>query len=122
MHLGVQLNKNLAPKVRTFFESVCPLLFAARAEFCRQVGGRYRFRIRGDGGGDWVLDFATLQVLSGDSAADNNLTVTMSAVSFVELLQGTLDVPVAMADGRLSYEGERSCFFHLATFTNPLPA
>src|SRR5262245_54811035 len=74
-----------------FFTSVCPKVLTVHEAICKRIGGNYAFRLFGDGGGQWTLDYAASQVHDGvrDGA---DLYVEMTASDFAEMLKGTLDV------------------------------
>jgi hypothetical protein len=106
-------------KVKTFFETVCPVLLQIREALCRAAGGRYAFDLAGHQGGCWTLDFTALTVSPRLEPAD--LTLRMSAQDFAAVLQGKLDVRSAVATGHVSFTGDQFLFGNLAALTAPLP-
>ncbi len=104
--------------IRSFFEHLCPLLLRERAELCGELGGKFAFRITGEGGGEWLLDLERQQVAARRGDAD--LTIQMDADDFDDLLAGKLDAAMAIDSGQLLFRGEQRLFDHLAQFLAPL--
>jgi hypothetical protein len=112
-----RIGKKPQPSAKAFFEDVCTTLFRMRADDCRAMGGTYCFELKGRGGGSWTLDFANTTLIRRECEATLVLRTTTEA--FEALLAGELDVPVAVADGTLTFEGDPKLFSNLAKFTAP---
>jgi hypothetical protein len=91
-----------------FFTELLPPVLARRAETLKKLGGTYGFRVHGEG--DWVIDFSSSTILrTGFETAD--LQIETRPAELQKLLQGTLDVQAAYADGSFDMRGRRSRFF-----------
>jgi putative sterol carrier protein len=67
----------------------------------------YQFDLTGDGGGEkWVkLHDGTGEM--GDGQAESpNITITMAASDFIELVEGKLDGTMAFMSGKLKVKGD----------------
>lgn len=94
-----------APQVATFFREHCARYFQHAVAARRTAPYRVAFDISGSAGGRFTLDLAQGRVEPQLSAtADAKLEVP--AADFVRLLEGKLDVPRAVAEGRLVYSGQ----------------
>lgn len=64
------------------------------------------------------MNFATLTVEPRVREAD--LTIAMKAVDFESMMDGSLDVALAIQSGDLVFSGDGELFENLAAFTKPL--
>lgn len=94
-----------APQVATFFREHCAQYFRHAMPARGTAPYRVAFDISGAAGGRFTLDLSRGLVEPQLSAtADAKLEVP--AADFVHLLEGKLDVPRAVAEGRLVYTGQ----------------
>ncbi|WP_027364920.1 SCP2 sterol-binding domain-containing protein [Desulfotruncus alcoholivorax] len=76
----------------------------------------YQFSLSGDGGGEYfvVFDNGTAQVNEG--TADNpNITISMEAADFQDMVDGKLDGMGAFMSGKLKVTGDMSLAMRLQT-------
>ncbi len=76
----------------------------------------YQWDVTGDGGGQWnaVIADGALTVSSG--TADNpNITITISAGDWLDMLNGKLDGQMAFMSGKLKIKGDMSLAMKLKT-------
>jgi putative sterol carrier protein len=67
----------------------------------------YQFCLTGEGGGDFYFRGVDGKGVITEGLADSpNLTVTMSAVDFTEMLSGTLSPTAAFMSGKLKVKGD----------------
>jgi alkyl sulfatase BDS1-like metallo-beta-lactamase superfamily hydrolase len=114
--LSVQEPKDLTPA--EFFGDHCPKVLQAQKVPCAQLGGRYGFRIFGERGGAWTLDFATAEVQVG--LADKvDLYLEMDDKDFFTLVKGSLDVVATINAGRIRIDGDPKLLGNLAAVLQP---
>jgi len=78
---------------------------AARAEEARQVDALYKFILKGDDGGTWMVDLTqTPGVEEKDAPAP--CTLTMSTGDFVAMMEGNEPPQVLFFSGKLQIEGD----------------
>lgn len=75
-----------------------------RSSALREVGGVVRIELSGDGGGSWLIDFATGK--AAPAAAKVDCIVRASARDFMALLEGRMSVSDGLVTGRLQASGE----------------
>ena len=76
----------------------------------------YQWDVTGDGGGQWnaVITDGALAVSQG--TADNpNITITISASDWLDMLNGKLDGQMAFMSGKLKIKGDMSLAMKLTT-------
>jgi putative sterol carrier protein len=85
-----------------------------RREAAADLTAVYQLRLTGDGGGVWQLSIADQQcaVLPGP-AERPDVTITMAAGDWVDLLSGRLDGYNAFFQGRIRVEGDLSLALRL---------
>ncbi len=67
----------------------------------------YQFNISGDGGGEWNVKVGGGNVEVGTGRAENpNITLTMDAGNFVDLVSGKLNAQTAFLTGKLKIQGD----------------
>jgi putative sterol carrier protein len=78
---------------------------AARPDEARQVGALYKFVLKGDDGGTWMVDLTQNPgVEEKDAAAP--CTITMSTADFVTMMQGSEPPQVLFFAGKLQIDGD----------------
>jgi len=74
----------------------------------------YQLHLTGDGGGHWHLTIAEQQcTLTNGSHPEPDVTITMTADDWVDLLSGRLDGYVAFLEGRVEVKGDLSLALRL---------
>jgi hypothetical protein len=104
------------PTPAELFGELVPRALAAHPDKARKVDGVFRFKITGDGGGDWIVDLTadppTCVETEGGSA---KVTIEISADDFREMLtDGQAGMRLYLED-KLKIEGD-------AELANRLPA
>jgi len=67
----------------------------------------YQFNITGDGGGSWNVKIAGGQAAVAEGTVDGpNITLTMTAADFGDLLSGKLSGQTAFLTGKLKIQGD----------------
>lgn len=67
----------------------------------------YQFVITGEGGGEWAVTVANDQVTVSEGKAEKaNITLTMSAQDFLDLVAGKLNGQTAFLTGKLKIQGD----------------
>jgi len=78
-----------------------------KPEAAEGMNAVYCFKITGDGGGDWTVAIADRKCAVAPKAAEKaDLTVTISAQDWLDLLAGKLDPMAALAAGKLVLDGD----------------
>jgi (3R)-3-hydroxyacyl-CoA dehydrogenase / 3a,7a,12a-trihydroxy-5b-cholest-24-enoyl-CoA hydratase / enoyl-CoA hydratase 2 len=78
---------------------------AARPDEARQVGALYKFVLKGDDGGTWMVDLTeSPSVQEKDGSAP--CTLTLSTSDFVALMQGNEPPQALFFAGKLQIEGD----------------
>jgi putative sterol carrier protein len=105
------------PTAEDFFHGIAPKLLNVRKRAVVKLGGRFGFRLSGEGGGAWTVSFDEARVLEGAEAAD--VVVGMPGEDFIKLLKGSLDIEQAMDEGRIQLEGDVEKLSVLAAVFRP---
>ncbi len=67
----------------------------------------YQFDLTGEGGGEKWVKLADETGLFGSGQAENpNITITMAAADFLDLVDGKLDGTMAFMSGKLKVKGD----------------
>jgi putative sterol carrier protein len=76
----------------------------------------YQWDITGEGGGKWnaVIDNGNITVSEGQHASPN-ITITVSAKDWLDILNGKLDGQMAFMSGKLKVKGDMSLAMKLKT-------
>ncbi|RJP26354.1 MAG: sterol-binding protein [Candidatus Abyssobacteria bacterium SURF_5] len=76
----------------------------------------YQWDITGEGGGKWnaVIDNGNIQVSEGQHASPN-ITITVAAKDWLDILNGKLDGQMAFMSGKLKVKGDMSLAMKLKT-------
>lgn len=103
-------------EVAAFFDQVPSKV---NKEKIKDMNCIYQFNITGDGGGDWNIAIANGNATVNQGVADNpNITLTMEAGNFVNLLQGKLNGQMAFMTGKLKIKGEMGLAMKLQSVFN----
>lgn len=97
-----------------FFADLAPRILARRKG---HRSGTVAFRIEGPRGGAWQLDLDRGEITSIE--ASSNASIAMSDRDFAALARGTLDIPRAVKEQRISAEGDREALVALAAILKP---
>lgn len=89
---------------RYFFENVCPAVLECAPESARTPGGRVAFRIHGERGGDFVVDFASAGIDA--EVTRHDVFLELSQADFGQLVSGALDLDNAVEGGRVRFRGD----------------
>ena len=76
-------------------------------EAAKGLNAVYQFDLSGDGGGKWhvVIKDQTCEVKEG-AAASPNITISMSAQDYLDMISGKLNGQMAFMSGRLRIAGD----------------
>lgn len=76
----------------------------------------YQWDVTGDGGGTWnaVITNGAIAVSEG-AAASPNITITVAAGDWLDILNGKLDGQMAFMSGKLKIKGDMSLAMKLKT-------
>ena len=96
----------MADTVKEAFDAM-PSSFKAEAAAGMNVV--YQYCIEGDGGGDWNCVIADGALTVNEGTHDSpNVTLTMAAPDFIDLINGKLNGQMAFMAGKLKISGEMS--------------
>ncbi len=91
-------------QVAEFFQQVPSKIDPAKIKGMNVV---YQFVITGEGGGEWAVTVANDQVTVSEGKAEkSNITITMSAQDFLDLVAGKLNGQTAFLTGKLKIQGD----------------
>ncbi|HYC00043.1 MAG TPA: SCP2 sterol-binding domain-containing protein [Candidatus Limnocylindrales bacterium] len=95
-----------ATSAKQVFE-VMPSRFNAAA--AQGVNATYQFDLTGDGGGTWQVKVAngTCEVSEG-APGPANITITMAASDYLDMINGKLNPQMAFMGGKLKIKGDMS--------------
>lgn len=81
------------------------------------IDATYQWDITGDGGGKWwaKLSDGSIEVSEGE-AANANITLTVGAQDWVDIVNGKLDGQMAALTGKLKIQGDISLALKLQSF------
>jgi putative sterol carrier protein len=94
------------------------ILFGLVKRFCAQeaagVSATYQLNLTGDEGGNWYLSVSDEKCSVGTgTSAHSDVTITMTADDWVDLLSGKLDGYTAFLQGRVDVQGDLSLALRL---------
>jgi putative sterol carrier protein len=90
----------------------------ARPAAMQGVTAVYQFVLEGEGGGNYVLRFQDGAGTIEEGTADNpNVTITMEAADFVDMISGKLNAMVAFMGGKLKLQGDMALAMKLQSIT-----
>lgn len=74
------------------------------------VNATYQFDLTGDGGGTWQVAVANggCTVAQGAPNASPNITITMAAGDYLDMINGKLNPQMAFMGGKLKIKGDMS--------------
>ncbi len=93
--------------VQDVFEKHIPERIAAKPDMPAKINSVYQFVLSGDGGGEYFVDLTQAEnhVQKGTHASPN-VTVTMAAGDFINMIGGKLNAQMAFMSGKLKVKGE----------------
>ncbi len=95
-----------ATSVEQVFE-VMPSRFNAQA--AQGVNATYQFELTGDGGGTYHVKIADGKCEVNKGPAENpNITITMAAQDYLDMINGKLNPQMAFMGGKLKIKGDMS--------------
>ena len=103
---------------KEFFDEIVPKVLDARKDPCKELGGIYGFRLIGETGGAWTLDFNKASLADG-VAEETDLYLEMDAEDFAKMFTGMLDMEKAAREGGIRFEGDVNLFGNLAAIFAP---
>lgn len=90
----------------------------ARPEAMQGVTAVYQFVLEGEGGGNYILRFQDGAGNIEEGTVDNpNVTITMEAADFVDMISGKLNAMVAFMGGKLKLQGDMALAMKLQSIT-----
>ena len=101
-----------------YFNEVLPKIIEAQREPCAKLGGTYGIKLFGEKGGAWTLDFPAAAVRP-EVDAKVDFYLEMTAVDFIGMMKGSLDVEKAALAGKIRFEGDPRYFTNLAIVLKP---
>lgn len=79
----------------------------------------YQFVITGEGGGEWAVSLANDTVTVTEGKAEKaNITLTISASDFLDLIAGKLNGQAAFLTGKLKIQGDMTLALKLQSVFN----
>lgn len=76
----------------------------------------YQYDITGDGGGKWYTAIADGELTVGEGEHDSpNITITISAGDYADLVEGKLNGQMAFMTGKLKVKGDMSLAMKLGS-------
>ena len=76
----------------------------------------YQWDVTGDGGGQWNAKIADGAITVGEGLTDDaNITITVTATDWLDILSGKLDGQMAFMSGKLKIKGDMSLAMKLKT-------
>jgi putative sterol carrier protein len=103
----------MADSVQEIFDNMSQNFNADKAAGVKAV---YQYDITGDGGGKWYADIADQKctVAEGEHASPN-ITITVAAGDWLDIINGKLDGQMAFMSGKLKVKGDMSLAMKLKT-------
>ncbi|MFQ5830629.1 MAG: SCP2 sterol-binding domain-containing protein [Candidatus Methylomirabilia bacterium] len=102
------------PTVKEIFDQM-PTRF--RPEKAQGVSVVVQYDITGEGGGTWHVGIKDGTCTTSEGAASSpNLTLTMTAQDWIDMVSGKLSGQMAFMSGKLKLKGDMSLAMKLATF------
>ncbi len=92
---------------QTVFESLVPERLEANPHIVATIDACCQFDLSGDGGGQWVVDLTKEEDWVHTGAVDDpDVTITMSASDFLDIVHGELSDQAAFMQGKLKVDGD----------------
>lgn len=105
------------PTPAELFGERVPRALAANPEKAREVDAVFRFRITGEGGGDWIVDLtADPPACTEGDGGTAQLTIEVSAEDFREMLVDSQAGMRLYLEGKLKVEGDAGLANRLPIF------
>ena len=103
----------MADSVKESFDSMPGNFNSEKAAGLKAV---YQWDVTGDGGGKWNAEIAdgACNVAEGEHASPN-ITITVAAQDWLDILNGKLDGQMAFMSGKLKVKGDMSLAMKLKT-------
>ncbi len=103
----------MADTVKEVFDNMAANFNAAKAAGMKAV---YQWDVTGDGGGKWNAAIAdgACSVSEGENASPN-ITITVAAKDWLDIINGKLDGQMAFMSGKLKVKGDMSLAMKLKT-------
>jgi len=87
-------------------------------EKVKGIDATYQWDITGDGGGKWYAVFAESGVEVSEGEADSsNITITVAADDWMDIVNGKLNGQMAFLTGKLKIQGDMSLAMKLQSIT-----
>ena len=103
----------MADSVKESFDAMPANFNSEKAAGMKAV---YQWDVTGDGGGKWNADIADGKcAVSEGEHASPNITITVSASDWLDILNGKLDGQMAFMSGKLKVKGDMSLAMKLKT-------
>lgn len=103
-------------QVAEFFNSLTSKIDPAKI---KGMNVTYQFVITGDGGGEWAVTVANDQITVTQGKAEKaNITLTISASDFLDLVAGKLNGQTAFLTGKLKIQGDMTLALKLQSVFN----
>ena len=103
----------MADTVKESFDAMSTNFNADKAAGMKAV---YQWDVTGDGGGTWNADIADGAITVSEGAhASPNITITVAAGDWLDILNGKLDGQMAFMSGKLKVKGDMSLAMKLKT-------
>jgi len=98
---------SLTPK--QIFEDKIQNRLKSKPEVAQKIKASYQFDLTGDEGGQWAVDLTKEADYVVPGKIENpNVTITMAAKDFVDLVEGRLNGQMAFMTGKLKLKGDMS--------------
>ena len=95
------------PTCQTVFETLVPERLEANPHIVAAIDACCQFNLSGDGGGQWVVDLTKEEEWVHMGAVDDpDVTITISASDFLDMVDGELTDQAAFMQGKLKVEGD----------------
>ncbi len=98
---------NVPSNAKQLFDDLIPKGLAANPEKAREVGAIYGFRIRGEGGGDWVVDLTANPPTCSAGVSDRaQCTIDVDHADFQRMLAEPSAGMQLYFEGKLRVSGD----------------
>lgn len=103
-------------QIAEFFNQVTSKVDPAKV---KGMNVTYQFVITGDGGGEWAVTISDGQISVTEGKAEKaNITLTISASDFLDLVAGKLNGQTAFLTGKLKIQGDMTLALKLQSVFN----
>jgi len=103
----------MADSVKEVFDNMATNFNSDKAAGMKAV---YQYDITGDGGGKWYAEIADQKCnVSEGQHASPNITITVAAKDWLDIINGKLDGQMAFMSGKLKVKGDMSLAMKLKT-------